>query len=269
MLFRHKRCSWWLFWRLLLALLLALLQKQPLEMFCQKRCSLKFCRIHRKIRVPESLFNKVAGLRPQASVILLKKRLFPWILQHIKDELFYRTPPDDCFCYCNIKYTTIKYTIKNFLFLGNKCVILLKGYKTVCLPKNVLKTALSALNDLRSDNLTDTSNCAYRYDGYKQYTWWVHNNLGKGIRKVIPSCAVWAIRNNYPSKDGKYIRFMESEEGENRIIEQNWICFLSSNENEHNLKAFQKQSPWDALKKRYCENMQQIYRSTHTEVRFQ
>ena len=134
-----------------------------------KRCSLKYCRIHRKTRVPESLFNKVAGLRPQASVTLLKKDsgtgVFPWILQHIKDDLFCRTPPDDCFCYYNIKYTTIKYTIKNSLFLGNKCVILSKGYKTVCLTKNVLKTALSAVNDLRGDNLTDTSNCAHRYDG--------------------------------------------------------------------------------------------------------
>ena len=77
------------------------------------------------------------------------------------------------------------------------------------------------MNDLRGDNLTDTSNCAYRYAGYKQYTWWVHNNLGKGVRKVIPSCAVWAIRNNYPSKDGKYIPFVESKEGEKRLTEEN------------------------------------------------
>ena len=92
---------------------------------------------------------------------------------------------------------------------------------TVCLSKNVLKTALSALNDLRGNNLTDTSNCAYRCAGYKQYTWWVLNNLKKGVCKVIPSCAVWAIRNNYPSKNGKYIPFMESKEGEKRLIEEN------------------------------------------------
>ena len=92
---------------------------------------------------------------------------------------------------------------------------------TVCLIKNVLKTALSALNDLRGNNLTDTSNCANRCAGYKQYTWWVLNNLKKGVCKVIPSCAVWAIRNNYPSKDGKYIPFMESKEGEKRLIEEN------------------------------------------------
>ena len=44
-------------------------QKQPLEVFCKKRCSFKF----RKIQLCQSLFfNKVAGLRPAT---LLKKRL--------------------------------------------------------------------------------------------------------------------------------------------------------------------------------------------------
>ena len=62
----------------------------------------------------------------------------------------------------------MKYIIENSLFLGKKCVTLLEGLKTVYLTKNVLKTALSALNHLRGDNLTDTSNCADRYAGYKQ-----------------------------------------------------------------------------------------------------
>ena len=96
-----------------------------------------------------------------------------------------------------------------------------EGFKTVCLTKIVLKIALSALNNLQGDNLTDTSNCVYRYAGYKQYTWWVHNNLVKRVRKVIPSCAVWAIRNNYPSKDGEYIQLIENKEGEKRLIEEN------------------------------------------------
>ena len=48
-------------------------QKQPPEVFCKKRCSWKFRKIHRKTPVPESLFNKVAGLRPAT---LLKKRLW-------------------------------------------------------------------------------------------------------------------------------------------------------------------------------------------------
>ena len=38
---------------------LDLIQKQPPEMFCKKRCSQKFHKIHKKTPVPESLFNKV------------------------------------------------------------------------------------------------------------------------------------------------------------------------------------------------------------------
>ena len=57
---------------------------------------------------------------------------------------------------------------------------------------------------------------SFRFAGYKQYTWWVHNRLGKGVRKVIPSCAVWAIRNTYPAPDDTYVPFMESIEDEER-----------------------------------------------------
>ena len=59
---------------------------------------------------------------------------------------------------------------------------------------------------------------ALRFAGYKQYTFWVHNYLGKGVRKVIPSCAVWKIRNNYKSEDDNYVPFMESKEDENRLL---------------------------------------------------
>ena len=35
---------------------LEMFQKQPPEVFCKKRCSEKFRKIHRKATVPESLF---------------------------------------------------------------------------------------------------------------------------------------------------------------------------------------------------------------------
>ena len=40
------------------------LQKQPSEVFYEKRCSSKFHKVHRKAPVPGLLFNKVADLRP-------------------------------------------------------------------------------------------------------------------------------------------------------------------------------------------------------------
>ena len=73
----------------------------------------------------------------------------------------------------------------------------------------VLRTTPHALNNLRGDNII-ISNKSFRYDGYRQYTWWVHNRLGRGMRKVISSCAIWAIRNAYPeSDDYRYLLFQE------------------------------------------------------------
>ena len=54
----HTVCTLWI-------------HKQPLKVFCKKRCSKKYQKIHRKTPVPNLYFNKVAGLMP-----LLKKRLW-------------------------------------------------------------------------------------------------------------------------------------------------------------------------------------------------
>ena len=65
------------------------LQKQSPEVFYNKRCSSKFCKIHRKI----------PGFKPAA---LLKRRLwhrcFPMNFAKFPRTLFYRKPPDYCFC---------------------------------------------------------------------------------------------------------------------------------------------------------------------------
>lgn len=65
-------------------------------------------------------------------------------------------------------------------FVEENCITNSSGFQVVCISKHVLKTELSALNDLRGDKIINVSNCAYRFAGYKQYTWWIHNHLGKG-----------------------------------------------------------------------------------------
>lgn len=59
---------------------------------------------------------------------------------------------------------------------------------------------------------------SFRFAGYKQYTWWIHNYLGKGVRKVIPSCAVWGIRDAFPSENNAYVPFMERKDDEERLL---------------------------------------------------
>ena len=73
---------------------------------------------------------------------------------------------------------------------GQKCITKPSRFKIVCMEKPVLNASLSALNYLRGDSMENLDNSSYRFAGYKQYTFGVHNYLGKGVRKVIPSCAI-------------------------------------------------------------------------------
>ena len=73
--------------------------KEVALMFSVKQVFLKFCNIHRKIPVLESLFNKVAGLQ---RVTLSKKetlvQMFSYEFLKILRHVFLSTPPGDCFC---------------------------------------------------------------------------------------------------------------------------------------------------------------------------
>ena len=46
-----------------------------------------------------------------------------------------------------------------------------------------------------------------RGDGMIIFKWRVHNKLGRGVWKAIPSCIVWAIRDRYPKPNMTYIPF--------------------------------------------------------------
>ena len=72
--------------------ILSIKKEQLFANVLQNMCSLKFCSIHRKTPVLESLFNKVASFQEEG-----KKRLnadvFLTMLQNILWHLLYRTPP--------------------------------------------------------------------------------------------------------------------------------------------------------------------------------
>lgn len=56
----------------------------------------------------------------------------------------------------------------------------------------------------------------YRLVAYRMVTEWAlkGEKLGKGHRRVLPSCVVDLIRTKYPSPNGQYQGFKESEEAE-------------------------------------------------------
>ena len=71
---------------------------------------------------------------------------------------------------------------------------------------------------------------SYRFAGYEQFSMWIHNWLGKGVRKVILSCSLWIIRKKYPSANGSYIPFKRSRENKARkVCGDNWCTFRGLN----------------------------------------
>ena len=52
---------------------------------------------------------------------------------------------------------------------------------------------------------------AYRLAAYRQFIHWTYSRLGRGIRKVVPSCVVAALRHEFPEADGIYTGFKLAE----------------------------------------------------------
>ena len=61
-------------------------QKQPFADILRNRCPWKFCKIHRKTPVSESLFNKVAGPKR------LYHKCFSMIFTKLLTKLYNKTP---------------------------------------------------------------------------------------------------------------------------------------------------------------------------------
>lgn len=82
-------------------------------------------------------------------------------------------------------------------------------FHTICLESDNISTAIRSLADTHVFTAT-YNNRAMRHASYRQYVMWQHGHLGKGHRRVIPSCCVLKIRKHYPSPDGHYTGFKNS-----------------------------------------------------------
>lgn len=73
-----------------------------------------------------------------------------------------------------------------------------------CVHHLILTLAILQRADIRADPV-DYSPASYCKAAYRQYILMTHGYLGQGIRRVVPSCVVLAIRRWYPSPSGTYM----------------------------------------------------------------
>lgn len=73
-------------------------------------------------------------------------------------------------------------------------MIVTERFRTLVLDQDVL--AVVAQSSIPVAKIT---NQKLRFAAYRQFIYWVYQTqLLKRIRKVVPSCVVWAIRDRYP-----------------------------------------------------------------------
>ena len=88
------------------------------------------------------------------------------------------------------------------------CITLSSRFSKICLDPDVLELCIRNTSDIRNDR-EDNSTRSFRKAGYRQFILARHGYLGKGNRRVCPSCVVLKIRQRYPSVTGVYMGYRE------------------------------------------------------------
>ena len=99
--------------------------------------------------------------------------------------------------------------IENVCCRRRNCITQYDVFQLICLHPVVLRVAVRNSCDWRADPIV-YSHSNFRKAAYRQYILWVYGHLGRGNRRVAPSCVVLRIRARYPSSDGTYLGFRET-----------------------------------------------------------
>ena len=110
--------------------------------------------------------------------------------------------PEWCKCGCCVAMPT-QLENKCCTQTRRPCITLTPLFPQLVLDGNVLYLAMRYREDfLVLNNVRNNEN--FRHAAYRQYVLWQHGRLGRGNRRVVPSCCVTAIRRRYPSPNGTY-----------------------------------------------------------------
>ena len=113
--------------------------------------------------------------------------------------------PPWCICY-NCRPMPLE--VENKCCKQKKCITTSARFTKVCLDPDVLELCTRNMNDIRNDP-EDNSTRAFRKAAYRQFVLARYGYLGKGNRRVCPSCVVLKIRQRYPSLTGVYMGYRE------------------------------------------------------------
>ncbi|XP_078353858.1 uncharacterized protein LOC144638536 [Oculina patagonica] len=81
-----------------------------------------------------------------------------------------------------------------------------RRFQKLCLDPEVLELCIRNRADIRNDR-ENNSTSSFRKAAYRQFILEKYGRLGKGNRKVAPSCVVLRVRRQYPSPTGIYMGF--------------------------------------------------------------
>ncbi|KXJ05049.1 P2X purinoceptor 7, partial [Exaiptasia diaphana] len=89
------------------------------------------------------------------------------------------------------------------------CVTSYQRFHNICIDREVLELAIRVRCDIRADE-PDYSMTSYRIAAYRQYVLWKYGKLGRGNRRVLPSCVVRTIRNSYRAAGEAFMGYRRS-----------------------------------------------------------
>ena len=150
-----------------------------------------------------------------------QRRLLVLVLNNCRGSLDYArrllenddpeaAPPDPTndslnWCICN-NCVNMLTPDENKCCKRRECITSYELFHNLCIDRHVLDLAIRARCDIRVEPL-DFSMASFRKAAYRPFILWEHRYLGKGNRRIIPSCAVRIIRAQYPSPDNEYMGF--------------------------------------------------------------
>ena len=88
------------------------------------------------------------------------------------------------------------------------CITTTDRFAKLCLDQDVLQLCVRNMGEIRNDR-EDNSTRSFRKAAYRQFILARHGHLGKGNRRVCPSCVVLRIRRQYPLPTGVYMGYRE------------------------------------------------------------